>query len=40
MKFWRDADHHEYRLFGVVLWFSGGEVYIGHRLYRWRYYTR
>ena len=33
---WRDVDS-ERRHFGICLWATGGEMRLGHRLYRWRY---
>lgn len=36
MTIWRDIDS-DRRNFGINLWLTGGEIRIGHRLYRWRY---
>lgn len=34
--FWREMDS-DRRYLGIRLWFTGGEVCIGKRMWRWRY---
>ena len=38
MKVWKDVKLTRHAL-GVTIWLQGGELRIGRRLYRWRWFT-
>ena len=36
IEVWKDVPPERAKL-GITLWLTGGEFYLGRRLYRWRY---